>query len=291
MPLENVKDRLSVVREERAGDGVRKYLLRTPAQNALECVLIPGLGRSTLCVSSQSGCPVACSFCATGQMGLSGQLAAEDIVAQLDLVRAEVARDPDLCPHPITNIVYMGMGEPFLNFDAVVRSVDLIRKERGFHSHIMTVSTIGIPDKIVAFGDLFPHVRLAVSLHAPDDELRTRLIPLNKKHPIKDVLDACRTYQSRTQKKVFFEYVMIRGVNDDLERARRLAHILEGLRATVNLIPLHPGGSSGDSPADRETIDRFRAELKKSFSGHVTFRRTRGQEIRAACGQLAVSTD
>lgn len=280
---------LPIVRSLRSSDGVRKHLLDANRKE-VEAVVIPGRGRTTLCLSTQAGCPVACTFCATGTLPLLGNLSALEIVGQFDAAAADIRRDPAGIDHPLTNVVYMGMGEPFLNFDAVAESLDILIADRGFHSQILTVSTIGIPEKIAAFGARFPHVRLAVSLHAPDDETRTRLIPLNRRHPIADLLAACRDYQVRTRKKVFFEYVMIEGVTDSLAQARLLSERLRGLEATVNLIPLHPGGFGGMKPTPREAIDRFRAELMKDFAGHATFRRSRGLDIDAACGQLALKS-
>ena len=280
---------LRLVHEQRATDGVRKYLFELPDEARIEAVLIPGRQRTTLCLSSQVGCAVGCTFCATARMGLSRNLTAREIVAQYRTCAELAAASVDGLPRPIENIVYMGMGEPFLNYDAVCASLHELIEKHGFHSKIITVSTIGISHRIVPFGRLFPHVRLAVSLHQPFDEARSALVPLNRHHPLDEILAACREYNATVGKRLFFEYVLIDGENCSERHAEALGRRLAGLDATVNLIPIHPGGKGGNQPPDRATSDAFRAALKNVFSGHVTFRRSRGLGIDAACGQLAVT--
>ena len=282
-------DPLIVDREQRARDGVRKYLFRLHDGELIETVAIPSPRRTTLCVSSQVGCAVGCTFCATARMGFRRDLRANEIVAQYRRVRDLVAADPEGIPFPIENIVFMGMGEPFLNFDEVSAALRELIDHEGFHSRIVTVSTIGIPNRILPFGRAFPHVRLAISLHGPTDELRSRLVPINRRHPIAEILAACREYNRVIGRKIFFEYVLMAGVNDRPEDAERLAILLDGLDATVNLIPLNSGGRGDESRPSRERTDAFRSRLKEGFPGHVTFRQSRGLDIAAACGQLAAS--
>lgn len=277
--------------EQCSSDGVIKWALRFEDGARIETVAIPGHGRTTLCVSSQVGCPVACSFCATGRMGLQRNLTAAEIVAQYRFALAYQRRHPQRLPRALANLVFMGMGEPFLNYDPVCAALEELIRDHGFHSRIITLSTIGVPHRIVDFARRFPRVRLAVSLHHADDGARTRLVPLNARHDLDAVLDACREYQRICSKKVFFEYVLIRGDNDSPELARSLARRLADLDATVNLIPLHPGGVSAATAPDRESVELFRAALKEDFRGHVTFRRSRGLDIDAACGQLVTRAD
>ncbi len=274
-----------LAQEQRSSDGVRKYLLKLTDGAKVEAVLIPGPRRTTLCMSTQVGCAMACSFCATGLMGFERNLTADEIVGQYVFATRSLESDP--LEHEIGNLVYMGMGEPFLNFEAVTRSIRVLRESHGFHSRIITVSTIGIPDRIVEFGRLFPTVRLAISLHHPWQEERSALVPANRRWPLAEVLESAREYQATTGKRLFFEYVLIDGVNDSESHARSLGALLGDLDATVNLIPRHPDGRGLAPPPSREKMDRFWRALKASFGGHVTFRRSRGLDIDAACGQLA----
>lgn len=282
---------LEVCAEQRATDGVRKYLFALSDGLTVETVVIPGRRRTTLCVSSQVGCAVGCTFCATATLETRRDLTATEIERQFVEADRLITEDPTGVDHRIENVVYMGMGEPFLNYDAVCESLNLLIRDHGFHSRIITVSTIGIPDRIVPFGRAFPHVRLAVSLHSPRDEERSELVPINRRYDLDTVLAACREYNEVVGRKVFFEYVLIRGRNDTVEHAAELAERLRGLRATVNLIPLHPGGVTAGSAPDRERSDAFRGRLVESFDGHVTFRRSRGLDIAAACGQLAAGAN
>ena len=272
-------------KEQRSSDGVRKFLLRMGDGADIEAVVIPSPRRTTLCMSTQVGCAMGCSFCATGLMGFHRNLTPDEIVGQYLFARRSLAADP--LENEIGNLVYMGMGEPFLNFEAVTQSLRTLRDAFGFHSRIITVSTIGIPDRIVEFGRLFPTVRLAVSIHHPWDSERSALVPANRRWPLSDVLEAAREYQAITGKRLFFEYVLVPGVNDSELHARALGALLKDLDATVNLIPRHPGGLNDTSTPSREAMDRFWRALKASFGGHVTFRRSRGLDIDAACGQLA----
>lgn len=264
-----------------AADGTRKWLLRVDAGNCIETVFIPEGARGTLCVSSQVGCPLDCAFCATARQGFNRNLSAAEIVGQLWLARRELDR-------PVTNVVLMGMGEPLLNFDAVTEAIDLMLEDLayGLSRRRVTLSTAGLAPGIERLARRAP-VSLAVSLHAPDDELRSALVPLNRKYPIAELLAACRRYVDvNPGQKVTFEYVMLDGVNDSPAHARALAALLRPLPSKVNLIPFNPfpGAPFRRSPA--AVIDDFRARLNSAGIVTVT-RRPRGDDIDAACGQLA----
>jgi 23S rRNA (adenine2503-C2)-methyltransferase len=282
---------LSLQLVQRSQDGVLKLLFELCDGERIESVVIPGRNRTTLCVSSQAGCAVGCTFCATATMGLRRNLTAEEIVAQYVDSQALVAAELRPLAHGIENLVFMGMGEPFLNYDELCRALRILIDLYGFHSRVITVSTIGIAHRIVPFGQAFPHVRVAVSLHHPDDAGRERLVPLNRRHGLDEILAACREYNCVVGKKVFFEYVLIEGANDSLDHARALGTRLQGIDGTVNLIPLHPGGSGPQRAPARLAASDFRQELKRHFAGHVTFRVSRGLDIDAACGQLAVKQE
>ena len=275
-----------LVRTTLASDGVRKLLVGLSDGMVVETVLIPSARRTTVCVSSQVGCVVGCSFCATASIPERRDLAPGEIVAQWELAAQVRQFCGDSLP-PIENVVYMGMGEPFLNYDAVAESLEILIRDHGFHSRILTVSTIGIPHRIEPFGRRFPHVRLAVSLHAPDDARRDILVPINRRHCLADVLTACRGYQQATGRRIFFEYVLIENLNDAEDDALLLADLIHEFDATVNLIPVNPGGHLPAARPDRARVDAFRRALKSRFRGHVTYRRSRGLEVAAACGQLA----
>ncbi len=264
-----------------SADGTRKWLLRVDAGNCIETVFIPEGERGTLCISSQAGCPLDCAFCATARQGFGRNLSAAEIVGQLWLARRELERT-------VTNVVLMGMGEPLLNFDAVAEAIDLMVEDLayGIARRRVTLSTAGLAPGIDRLAGRAP-VSLAVSLHAPDDRLRDRLVPLNRKYPIAELLAACRRYvDANPRQKITFEYVMLDGVNDSPAHARALAALLRPLPSKVNLIPFNPfpGAPFRRSPA--EVIDDFRARLVEAGIVTVT-RRPRGEDIDAACGQLA----
>ena len=263
-------------------DGTRKLVLRTREGAKIESVLIPEPRRQTLCVSSQVGCSLDCSFCATGRLGLGRNLRAGEIVDQV-LHGAEVlARSGER----ITHVVFMGMGEPLLNLDNVIRSIRILADPRalGLSPRRVTVSTAGVVPRIAELGRALP-VRLAVSLHATTDEVRNELVPLNRRFPITTLLEACRRYPASRRDRLSFEYTLIRGVNDSLDDARRLVKLLHGLRAKVNLIPMneHPGSAYRRPEASQ--IEAFAGTLAAAQLP-VTVRRSRGDDIFAACGQL-----
>jgi len=269
---------LTVELESRARDGTLKVLFRTADGHPVEAVLMRYRdGRRSICVSSQSGCPLTCTFCATGQMAFGRNLTASEILDQaLHFRRIE----------PVNHLVYMGMGEPTLNLDAVAESARRL-PDVGITHRRTTVSTVGwLPGLRRFVDDVREPIRLALSLHAPNDALRSELMPVNLRYPIRDVLGECERYAATRRRKVFVEYVMLRGVNDRVEQALELAELLDASAFKVNLIPYNPTGAfDGSSP---KAIDAFRAALERK--GIVaTVRLTRGRDIAAACGQLAAS--
>ena len=271
-----------------AADGVHKWPLTLADGNVVETVFIPEHDRGTLCVSSQAGCILNCTFCATARQGFSRNLDAAEIIGQLLIAAASLRRQE--APRPITNVVMMGMGEPLLNFDNVVTAINLMLDDFSFglSRRRVTLSTAGVAPAIERLAAECP-VSLAVSLHAPDDELRDQLVPLNRKYPVAVLLDACRRYvEKEPRRRITFEYVMLQGVNDDPARARALAALLAGLPANVNLIPFNPSPGIDYRCSSVEAINRFRDVLMKAGIVTVT-RKTRGSDIEAACGQLAGS--
>ena len=277
---EAVEDRVSA-------DGTRKWLFEVGAGNCVETVYIPDGDRGTLCVSSQVGCALNCTFCATAQQGFNRNLQASEIVGQLWAARRILADSGHSGPG-ITNVVLMGMGEPLLNFDNVVAALDLMLDDLGFGlaRKRVTLSTAGVVPGIRALARRCP-VSLAVSLHAPDDALRDVLVPINRKYPIDTLLAACREFAGvLPRQKITFEYVMLDGVNDTPEHARRLVRRLAGVPAKVNLIPFNPFPATRYRRSPDAVIDRFRDVLMAAGLMAIT-RKTRGDDIDAACGQLA----
>ncbi|MFQ5659927.1 MAG: 23S rRNA (adenine(2503)-C(2))-methyltransferase RlmN [Gammaproteobacteria bacterium] len=275
-----------IVSERKSNDGTCKWVMQVDDNNCVETVFIPEKERGTLCISSQVGCPLDCSFCATGKQGFNRNLTVAEIIGQLWLANRALGYFEHRT-RIITNVVLMGMGEPLLNFDNVVCATDLMMDDLGFNlSHKrITLSTAGVVpaiDKLAATRRL----SLAVSLHAPTDELRNSLVPINRRYPIKQLLAACRRYsRANDGDPITFEYVMLKGINDSKAQATRLAGILEGIPAKINLIPFNPFPGSGYTSPARKTIDQFRDILMAA--GHITItRKTRGDDIDAACGQL-----
>ncbi|MHB8454657.1 MAG: 23S rRNA (adenine(2503)-C(2))-methyltransferase RlmN [Acidiferrobacterales bacterium] len=276
-----------IVLDREAADGTRKWLLRLADGNCIETVFIPEEGRGTLCVSSQVGCTLNCSFCATGHQGFNRNLEAAEIIAQVWVANRALGRDPR-GDRIITNVVMMGMGEPLLNFDNVVAAMRLMLDDMayGLSKRRVTLSTAGVVPAIDRLRETCA-VSLAVSLHAPNDALRDELVPLNRKYPIAVLLDACRRYVSGDgRRRVTFEYVMLAGINDSPAHARELARLLTDVPSKINLIPFNPFPEGIYQRSDQSTIDRFRDILMNSGLMTVT-RRTRGDDIDAACGQLA----
>ena len=271
--------RLELSVRQQSNDGTQKFLFRLTDGEAIETVAIPDGNRVTLCISSQAGCALRCAFCATGAMGFSRNLEVHEIAGQ---VREMRLLDP---PIEVTNIVFMGMGEPMMNWKAVDPTLTLLNDPRalGIGARHITISTVGVLPGIIALGKRAEQFRLAISIHAPSDELRQQLMPINTKFPLAEVIEAAKVFDRR----VTFEYVMLGGVNDGVEQARALAALARECRAFVNLIPLHPGGSQGFVPTSGNEISRF-ARLLRDRDVEVAVRKSRGMDIAAACGQLRV---
>jgi len=267
-----------------SSDGTRKLVLSSLVDGAVvEAVLIPEERRNTLCVSTQVGCPLTCSFCATGAMGFTRNLTTAEIVDQVCRAR-EVLEDSER----ISNVVFMGMGEPLLNLPAVGRAIEILTHPKAFAMapRRITVSTAGLLPKIRELLEVGP-INLAVSLHAARDEVRDVLVPLNRRFPLAALLGGLRNEELISARRpVFFEYTLIQGVNDSPEDAERLPALLRGIPSKLNVIPMNPHADAPYQPPDRETIDRFAAILHAGGL-RVTLRRSRGADIDAACGQLA----
>jgi 23S rRNA (adenine2503-C2)-methyltransferase len=270
-----------------AADGTRKWLLDVGSNNAVETVFIPEASRGTLCVSTQAGCTMACQFCSTGRQGFNRNLTTAEIVGQLWWANKALGatRGGDRL---ISNVVLMGMGEPLLNFDNVLPALRLMLDDHayGLSRRRVTLSTVGIVPMIDRLRDECP-VALAVSLHAPDDALRSRLVPVNEKYPLRELLAACRRYLERSPRDfITFEYVMLAGVNDSDAHARALVGLVADVPCKFNLIPFNPFPHSGFRRSGADAIRRF-AERLLAAGIVCTTRRTRGDDIDAACGQLA----
>lgn len=260
-----------------ASDGTVKFLFELGDGETIETVYLPYEDRTTVCLSSQAGCAVGCTFCATGHGGYRRNLTPGEIVEQV-LNCQRLGK--------VTNVVYMGMGEPLLNLDSVLDSLHLLNEEVGIGMRNLTVSTVGIVPKIRQLAEKRLQITLAVSLHAPDDALRHELIPTQHRYSVREIVDACRDYVDQTGRRVTFEYVLLAGVNDNPEQARKLAALLRHLRCNVNLIPFNPvENTHGFRPPDHSRVHRFRAALEQAGLT-VTQRQERGQDISAACGQL-----
>jgi 23S rRNA (adenine2503-C2)-methyltransferase len=298
--------RLEIVTEQVSTDGTRKWLLRLPPdhlgrRHEVETVYIPEEDRGTLCISSQVGCTLTCTFCHTGTQTLVRNLTAGEIAGQVILARDRLGEWPHLLPQAanvpasgrfITNVVLMGMGEPLYNFDHVRSAVDVISDGEGLSlsKRRITLSTSGVVPEIVRAGAEIGTM-LAISLHGTTDEIRNKLVPLNKKYPIADLLEACRLYPGLSNaKRITFEYVMIKGVNDTVEDARRLVNLLKGIPAKVNLIPFNPWPGTAYECSDWDQIERFaQVVLKAGYASPV--RTPRGRDILAACGQLKSASE
>lgn len=277
----------AVKHDQIAADGTRKWLFELADGNCIETVFIPEESRGTLCVSSQVGCSLNCAFCSTGAQGFNRDLSASEIVGQV-WIASRLLGQHTREKRTITNVVFMGMGEPLLNFDHVTTAIDILLDDvaYGLSRRRVTVSTAGLVPLIDRLRDVNP-VSLAVSLHAPNDALRTELVPLNRKYPIADLLDACRRYVAdEPRRKVTFEYVMLAGINDSVAHAHELVRLLRDVPAKVNLIPFNPFPHTRYQRSSSAAIDAFREILTRADLITIT-RRTRGDDIDAACGQLA----
>jgi len=273
--------------EQISEDGTRKWLIDVGAGNGVETVFIPEDDRGTLCVSSQVGCALECTFCSTGRQGFNRNLSVSEIIGQLWLANKALGRDPK-GDRIISNVVMMGMGEPLANFDNVVTALNIMLDDSayGLSRRRVTVSTSGLVPAIDRLRDACP-VALAVSLHAPNDALRDQIVPINKKYPLAELMAACRRYLEKAPRDfVTFEYVMLDGVNDSVEHAKQLLKLVKDVPCKFNLIPFNPFPNSGYDTSRPDNIRRFR-DLLMQAGYVVTTRKTRGEDIDAACGQLA----
>lgn len=261
-----------------------KTLFKLGDGHLIEAVLMYYDQRRTLCISTQSGCGIGCSFCATGQMGLRRNLSSGEIIAQVLFYARKLAETED----KVTNVVLMGMGEPFQNYDNVMKALARLNDvdSFGLGARRFTISTVGIVPKIIQFADEETQFNLAISLHTVDDALRSSMIPINKKYPVDKLIEACRYYVRKTSRRVTFEYALISGVNDSVDDALALASKIRGLICHVNLIPLNPTEGYDAQPTASEQVEAFRQTLEE-HNIPCTVRLRRGIEIQAGCGQLA----
>jgi len=263
-------------------DKSKKILFRTIDNQFIETISMIDKNRHTVCISSQVGCALDCSFCETGRMGLKRNLSTGEIVDQLILVRENEKQ-------PITNVVFMGMGEPLHNYDSVICAADIFHSPRGFNlaATRITISTVGILPQIQQFINEKQRYKLAISLNAADDEIRTKLMPVNKKWPIADLIRAGKEYSNLKKRKVMFEYVLLKGINDSEDDAQKLAHLLKGIPCKLNIIPYNETDDSYQRPHEK-TIRRFSEILHNLRDEYRVFVRwSKGQDINAGCGQLA----
>jgi 23S rRNA (adenine2503-C2)-methyltransferase len=302
--------RPEVVSEQVSSDGTRKWLIRMPPVDAkdkgaeIECVYIPEADRGTLCVSSQVGCTLNCTFCHTGTQKLVRNLTTQEIVAQLVVARERLGDFPGLTPptdgivpsgegiRAVSNIVFMGMGEPLYNFDNVCDALAMLTDGDGLSlsRRRITVSTSGVVPQIGALGER-SGAMLAISLHAVRDELRDKLVPLNKKYPIRELMQACRDYPGASNaRRITFEYVMLKGINDSDAEARELVRLLKGVPAKINLIPFNPWPGAPYACSDWERIEKF-SDIVFNAGYASPVRTPRGRDILAACGQLKSETE
>lgn len=283
---------LRLLQERISNDGTRKYLWGLADKQAVESVLLHHSGditktRNTLCISTQVGCVMGCNFCATGKLGFTRNLSASEIVGQvLDITYRRRLEQNDF---KINNLVYMGMGEPLLNLPAVLKSIKLLNDVQGQNIGIrrITVSTCGIVPKILELAHLNLDIVLAVSLHASNNELRSSIMPVNRKYPLEQLMAACKEYVKVTGRRITFEYALVKNFNDSRELARELAQLLNGLAANINIIPVNDGGHDYIKPTAREVKSFVR--ILTSFGLDAVVREEKGSDIEAACGQLAGS--
>lgn len=273
---------------QKSADGTHKWLLKLHCGNCIETVFIPESNRGTLCVSSQVGCALNCSFCSTAKQGFNRNLSTAEIIGQVWIAVRELSANNGLHDKKLTNVVMMGMGEPLLNFENVVAAMDLMMDDfaYGLSKRRVTLSTSGVLPDLERLKTASP-VALAVSLHAPNDQLRNELVPINKKYPLKDLMSLCKDYfKDEPRRKVTFEYVMLKDVNDQRHHADELIKLLHDVPAKVNLIPFNPFPMTQYQRSSQKTIDAFRDRLIAHGINTIT-RKTRGDDIDAACGQLA----
>lgn len=275
--------------QQNATDGTIKFALRLEGGQEVETVWIPEADRATLCVSSQVGCALECTFCSTAQQGFNRNLSVSEIIGQVWRVATTIGLSNDTSKRPITNVVMMGMGEPLLNLKNVVPAMDIMLDDFGFglSKRRVTLSTSGVVPALDMLGDQID-VALAISLHAPTDDLRDEIVPVNKKYPIEEFLAGVRRYLSKSnanQGKVTVEYVMLNGINDSMEQAHQLAKVLKDTPSKINLIPFNPYPGSPYTCSSNSRMDRF-SKVLMEYGFTVVIRKTRGDDIDAACGQL-----
>ena len=275
-------DRLEIIQIEKSRDGSQKYLFRLSDGNLIESVLIPERGHYTLCISSQVGCALGCRFCYTGQGGLVRNLNSGEIIAQVRDIQNTLNE-----PRNLTNLVLMGMGEPLANYGNLVKAIDTLTDNTlglGIADRRVTLSTSGLADRLCDLGR-DTSVNLAISLNAADNETRDWLMPINRKYPIERLLEACRRYPLKPHRRITFEYILLKGINDSEKDAHRLVKLLRSLRAKINLIPFNPFEGSEFRRPDESVITRFlQILLKNNYTAII--RRSKGEDISAACGQL-----
>ncbi len=275
-----VIDYPNIVFEQPSNDGTHKWLIELDSGNRIESVFIPEEGRGTLCISSQVGCALECRFCSTGQQGFNRNLSAAEIIGQLAVAVHKLHKK-------VTNVVMMGMGEPLANFDAVMSAMSIMQHDNAYmiSKYRLTLSTSGIVPAIKRLRE-YTNASLAVSLHAPDNALRDQLMPINRKYPLEQLIPACRDYFAKEpRRKITWEYIMLDGINDSIKQARTLIHLLEGTPSKVNLIPFNPFNGAPYRCSPMERINAFQQRLNKA-GVITTIRKTRGNDIDAACGQL-----
>jgi 23S rRNA m(2)A-2503 methyltransferase (EC 2.1.1.-) len=277
-----------IVSQDISSDGTRKWVVRVASGSCVETVYIPQGGRGTLCVSSQAGCALDCSFCSTGKQGFNSDLTSAEIIGQVWIANQSFGTIPGKIDRAITNVVMMGMGEPLLNFDNVVNAMNIMMEDLGYgiSKRKVTLSTSGVVPMIDKLAEV-TDVSLALSLHAPNDELRNKLVPINKKYPLEMLLDSCYRYITRLGKErvLTVEYTLLANVNDQPEHAEQLIALLKDFPCKINLIPFNPFPHSGYERPSNNAIRRFQDMLHKG-GFNVTVRTTRGDDIDAACGQL-----
>ena len=278
---------LDVVVDQLSTDGTRKWVFRLKDGNCIETVFIPEDDRGTLCISSQVGCALDCSFCSTARQGFSRNLGSDEILSQVSLA-SRLLNDEKRPGRKISNLVLMGMGEPLLNYENVVKSIDVFLDDfaYGLSKRRVTVSTAGVLPAMDRLSERHD-VQLAISLHATDDALRDELVPVNRKYPIKELIAACHRFMARRspRSRLTIEYVMLAGVNDSEQHARELVRLMKGLSVLINLIPFNPFTDSGYKTSSSSVVNKFRDVLQKA-SITTVIRKTRGEDIDAACGQL-----
>ena len=296
--------RLAVATEQQSNDGfTHKYLLSLTDDRKIETVLMRYTGRVTACISSQAGCAMGCVFCATGQMGFTRHLTPGEIVAQAmhvdgvlrgAVASAALAQPQSPSPHDrherLRNIVLMGMGEPLHNYDSVMTAIDILRDPTGLAlgAKKITLSTVGVVPGIIRLADEARPVHLAVSLHGATQEQRAALVPVARKWPLEELMDACRYYIRKRNRRIFYEWTLIEGKNDSAENAHAVGRLLQGQEAQVNLIPLNPTAGYAGEPTEREAARRFQ-QILSEYSLPSTVRQRRGIDIAAGCGQLATT--